>query len=63
MLHTVPVLCLIFFVLFVELQLKKELHQIEAEFRELKKSILENKEKIQFNRDLIDTHQHPQSNG
>lgn len=58
MLHIVPVLCLVFFILFVELQLKKELHQIESELRELKKSISENKERIQLNRDLINTYQH-----
>ncbi len=49
MLHILPVLCLIFFVLFVEIQLKKELHQIEEDFELLKKAIRKNKTNIDIN--------------
>lgn len=54
MLHIVPILCLIFFVLFVEFQLKRELHNIYTEFRDLKNAILSNKKNILDNRTLID---------
>lgn len=49
MLHILPVLCLIFFVFFVEIQLKKELHQIEEDFELLKKAIKKNKANININ--------------
>lgn len=49
MLHILPVLCLIFFVFFVEIQLKKELHQIEEDFELLKKAIRKNKTNIDIN--------------
>ena len=54
MLHIVPILCLIFFVVYVELQLKKEMHNIEQEFRELKERILSNKNEIRVNREKIE---------
>lgn len=54
MLHVVPVLCLIFFIWFVEMQLKKELHNISTEFKELKEKITSNKDQIEANRTLID---------
>ena len=54
MLHIVPILCLIFFVVYVELQLKKEMHNIEQEFKELKERILSNKNEIGVNREKIE---------
>lgn len=54
MLHIVPILCLIFFVVYVELQLKKEMHNIEQEFKELKEMILSNKNEIRVNREMIE---------
>lgn len=54
MLHIVPVLCLIFFVIYVEFQLKKDMHNIEQEFKELKERILNNKNEIKANRDKIE---------
>lgn len=54
MLHIVPILCLIFFVVYVEFQLKKEMHNIEQEFKELKERILNNKNEIKVNRDKIE---------
>lgn len=54
MLHIVPILCLIFFVVYVEFQLKKEMHNIEQEFRELKERILSNKNEIRVNREKIE---------
>lgn len=54
MLHIVPILCLIFFVVYVELQLKKEMHNIEQEFKELKERILSNKNEIRVNREKIE---------
>lgn len=53
MLHVVPILCLIFFIWFIEMQLKKEMHKISEEFKELKEKISNNKENIQENRSLI----------
>lgn len=52
--HIVPILCLIFFVVYVELQLKKEMHNIEQEFKELKERILSNKNEIRVNREKIE---------
>ena len=54
MLHIVPILCLIFFVVYVELQLKREMHNIEQEFKELKERILSNKNEIRVNREKIE---------
>lgn len=54
MLHIVPILCLIFFVVYVEFQLKKEIHNIEQEFKELKERILSNKNEIRVNREKIE---------
>jgi hypothetical protein len=50
MLHIIPILCLIFFIFFVEIQLKKEITSIEKEFTSLKELILKNKEQIEQNR-------------
>lgn len=54
MLHIIPILCLIFFVVYVEFQLKKEIHNIGQEFRELKERILSNKNEIRINREKIE---------
>lgn len=54
MLHIVPILCLIFFILFVEIQLKRDMNRISEEFKELKRRILNNKNNIDSNRSLID---------
>lgn len=54
MLHIVPILCLIFFIIYVEFQLKKEMRGIEQEFRELKERILSNKNEIRANRAKIE---------
>lgn len=54
MLHVVPILCLIFFIWFLEMQIKKEMDNISEEFKELKKKIVSNKDQIDNNRALID---------
>lgn len=54
MLHIVPILCLIFFIWFIEIQMKKEMHNISEEFRDLKEKILSNKNQTETNRNLID---------
>ncbi len=54
MLHIVPILCLIFFVVYVEFQLKREMHNIEQGFKELKERILSNKNEIRVNREKIE---------
>lgn len=54
MLHIVPILCLIFFVVYIEFQLKKEMYNIEQEFRELKERILSNKNEIRVNKEKIE---------
>lgn len=54
MLHIVPILCLIFFILYIEFQLKKEMHNIEQEFKEVKEKILNNKSEINFNKEKIE---------
>lgn len=54
MLHIVPILCLIFFIIYVEFQLKKEMRGIEQEFRELKERTLSNKNEIRANRAKIE---------
>ena len=40
MLHIVPILCLIFFIGFIEIRLKNELTEIEDSIRRLKKRIV-----------------------
>lgn len=46
MLHIVPILCLIFFIWFIEVRLKKEIHRIEQDLKDLKSSIKNNSNKI-----------------
>lgn len=51
--HVVPILCLIIFVLFVEIELKRKLEEIEEEFNNLKKHIKNNKNAIDENKSNI----------
>ena len=53
MIHIIPVLCLIFFIGFLELQLKNRMTDIEDQFNQLKKDIKENKNNIKENRKNI----------
>ena len=53
MIHVLPITCLIIFVLFLEIRLKRELIEVEEEFKALKKAILENREKILENKNII----------
>lgn len=53
MIHVLPITCLIIFVLFLEIRLKRELTEVEEEFKALKKAILENREKILENKNII----------
>lgn len=46
MLHVVPILCLLFFIGFVEIQLKNELKNVEEEFKDLKKRLKDLERKI-----------------
>lgn len=39
MLHVVPILCLLFFIGFIEIRLKNEINEIEEEFKKLKKRV------------------------
>lgn len=54
MLHVVPILCLIFFIWFVEMQIKEDMKNISEEFKELKEKIMSHKDQIETNRALID---------
>lgn len=47
MLHIVPILCLVFFIGFIEFKLKKEFEEIRREFIELKKKINKNSYNIE----------------
>lgn len=47
MLHIVPILCLLFFIGFIEFKLKKEFEEIRKEFIELKKKINKNSYNIE----------------
>lgn len=47
MLHVVPILCLIIFVAFAELRLKKEFNEIRKEFNEIRKQIEINRANIE----------------
>ena len=53
MIHVLPIICLLIFVFFLEIRLKRELTEVEEEFKALKKAILENKEKILENKNII----------
>lgn len=53
MIHVLPIICLLIFVFFLEIRLKRELIEVEEEFKALKKAILENKEKILENKNII----------
>ena len=53
MYHIVPVFCILAFVIFLEVRLKRELIEIEHEFKLLKEEILKNRENINKNKNLI----------
>ena len=53
MIHVLPIICLLIFVFFLEIRLKRELIEVEEEFKALKKAILENREKILENKNII----------
>ena len=53
MTHILPILCLLFFVFFLEIRIKHELMEVEQKFKILKEEILKNREKIKENREVI----------
>lgn len=53
MIHLVPILCLLIFVFFLEIRIKKEIIKVRVGFELLKEAILKNKEKIQENKQKI----------
>ena len=56
-LQLVPIVCLVFFIVYIEFQLKREMHIIEQEFKNLRKIILNNKSDIKSNTERLDQHQ------
>lgn len=53
MIHVLPIICLIIFIFFLEIRLKRELTEVGEEFKALKKAIFENREKIKENKEVI----------
>ena len=53
MIHVLPIICLIIFIFFLEIRLKRELTEVGGEFKALKKAIFENREKIKENKEVI----------
>lgn len=53
MIHVLPIICLIIFIFFLEIRLKRELTEVGKEFNALKKVIFENREKILENKNII----------
>ena len=53
MIHVLPIICLIIFIFFLEIRLKRELTEVGEEFKALKKAIFENREKIKENKEII----------
>ena len=53
MIHVLPIICLIIFIFFLEIRLKRELTEVGGEFKALKKAIFENREKINENKKVI----------
>lgn len=53
MIHVLPIICLIIFIFFLEIRLKRELTEVSEEFNALKKAIFENREKIKENKEQI----------
>lgn len=53
MMHVLPIICLIIFIFFLEIRLKRELTEVGEEFKALKKAIFENREKILENKNMI----------
>lgn len=58
MLQIIPLLCLVLFVLFLEIRLKREIMQIEEQFKEFKKLIDTNALGIKENKANIDKLNH-----
>lgn len=53
MIHVLPIICLIIFIFFLEIRLKRELTEVGKEINALKKVIFENREKIPENKNII----------
>lgn len=52
--HVIPILCIIAFVIVIELQLKKQLDLLREEFDDLKAKINQNKNNIKLNSQKIE---------
>ena len=53
MTHILLILCLLIFVFFLEIRIKRELMEVEQKFKILKEEILKNREKIKENKEVI----------
>lgn len=53
MIHLIPILCLLIFVFFLEVRIKKEIIKVSIGFESLKEAILKNRENIQENKEKI----------
>ena len=53
MIHIIPILCLLIFVFFLEVRIKKEIIKVSIGFESLKEVILKNRENIQENKEKI----------
>ena len=53
MTHVLPMLCLLIFVFFLEIRIRRELMEVEHEFKILKEEILKNRKKIKENKEEI----------
>ena len=53
MTHILLILCLLIFVFFLEIRIKRELMEVEQKFKILKEEILKNREKISENKKVI----------
>lgn len=53
MIHIIPILCLLIFVFFLEVRIKKEIIKVSIGFESLKEAILNNRENIQKNKEKI----------
>lgn len=52
--HVIPILCIIAFIIVIELQLKKQLDLLREEFDDLKAKINKNKTNIELNSKKIE---------
>ena len=53
MIHIIPILCLLIFIFFLEVRIKKEIIKVSIGFEYLKEAILKNRENIQENKEKI----------